>query len=62
MRDKLEFNCCNRNEDCDNATICPCLLFTNPDIFREYTKEEQGSVNKYIKEHSIDTELETRMV
>ena len=51
MSEKLKFDCGNRNEDCDNATICPCLLFINKqldvyekvlqsDIFREATKEE----------------------
>ena len=32
MSDKLKFDCDNRNEDCDNATICPCLLFINKQI------------------------------
>ena len=32
MSDKLKFDCGNRNEDCDNATICPCLLFINKQI------------------------------
>lgn len=52
MNNKLKFDCGNRNEDCDNATICPCLLFINKqldsyekvlqsDIFREATKEER---------------------
>ena len=52
MSEKLKFDCGNRNEDCDNATICPCLLFINKqldsyekvlqsDIFREATKEER---------------------
>ena len=54
MSEKLKFDCDNRNEDCDNATICPCLLFINKqidsyekvlqsDIFREVTKEERES-------------------
>ena len=54
MGKKLKFDCGNKNEDCDNATICPCLLFINKqldsyekvlksDIFREATKEEQES-------------------
>ena len=54
MSEKLKFDCGNRNEDCDNATICPCLLFINKqidnyknvlqsDIFREATKEERES-------------------
>ena len=58
MSEKLKFDCDNRNEDCDNATICPCLLFINKqidsykkvlqsNIFREATKEERMSVNKY---------------
>lgn len=66
MSDKPKFDCGNKNEDCDNATICPCILFINKqlesyekvlqsDIFREATKEEQESVSKYIKEHSTDT-------
>ena len=66
MSDKLKFDCGNRNKDCDNATICPCLLFINKqidnyknvlqsDIFREATKEERMSVDNYIKEHSVDT-------
>lgn len=66
MSEKLKFDCGNRNEDCDNGTICPCLLFINKqidnyknvlqsDIFREATKEEQESVSRYIKEHSVDT-------
>ena len=53
MSEKLKFDCGNRNEECDNATICPCLLFINKqldsyekvlqsDIFREATQEEQG--------------------
>ena len=52
MSDKLKFDCDNRNEDCDTATICLCLLFINKqmdsyekvlqsDIFREVTKEER---------------------
>ena len=32
MSDKLKFDCVDRNEDCDNATICPCLLFINKQI------------------------------
>ena len=66
MSKKLKFSCGNRNEDCDNATICPCLLFINKEvdsykkllqsnIFREATKEEQEGINNYIKEHSVDT-------
>ena len=66
MSEKLKFDCGNRNEDCDNATICPCLLFINKqidnyknvlqsDIFREATKEERMSVDNYIKKHSVDT-------
>ena len=66
MSEKLKFDCGNRNEDCDTATICPCLLFINKqldsyekvlqsDIFREATKEERMSVDNYIKEHSVDT-------
>ncbi len=66
MGEKFKFDCGNRNEDCDNATICPCLLFKNnqldsykkilnSDIFREATKEEQEGVDRYIKEHSVDT-------
>ena len=66
MSDKLKFNCGNKNEDCDNATICPCILFINKqlesyekvlqsNIFRDATKEEQESVSKHIKEHSTDT-------
>lgn len=66
MGEKLKFDCGNRNESCDNVTICPCLLFINKqlnsyekvlqsDIFREATKEEQEGVNMYIKEHSTDT-------
>ena len=66
MIEKLKFDCGNRNEDCDNATVCPCLVFINKqldsyekvlksDIFREVTKEEQESVGRYIKEHSVDT-------
>lgn len=62
----IKFDCGNRTEDCDNATICPCLLFINKtmksykqvlnsDVFREATKEEQNSVSKYIKDRSIDT-------
>ena len=52
MSDKLKCDCGNRNEDCNNATICPCLLFMNKqidsyenvlqsNIFREVTKEER---------------------
>ena len=66
MNNKLKFDCGNRNEDCDNATICPCLLFMNKqidsyenvlqsDAFREATEEEIVSVDKYIKGHSVDT-------
>lgn len=66
MSDKLKFDCGNRNKECDNVTICPCLLFINKqidsyekvlksDIFREATKEERMSVDNYIKEHSVDT-------
>lgn len=29
MNNKLKFDCGNRNEDCNNATICPCLLLMN---------------------------------
>lgn len=54
MGEKFKFDCGNRNEDCDNAMICPCLLFINKqlesyekilksDIFREATKEKQES-------------------
>ena len=54
MNNKLKFDCGNRNEDCNNATIYPCLLFTNKqidsyekvlqsNIFREATKEERES-------------------
>ena len=32
MSDKLKFDCGDRNEDCDNSTICPCLLFINNQI------------------------------
>ena len=32
MSEKLKFDCGNRNEDCNNATICPCLLFVNKQI------------------------------
>ena len=32
MSEKLKFDCGNRNEECDNATICPCLLFINKQI------------------------------
>ena len=32
MNNKLKFDCGNRNEECDNATICPCLLFINKQI------------------------------
>ena len=52
MNNKLKFDCGNKKEECNNATICPCLLFINKqldshekvlqsDIFREATKEEQ---------------------
>ena len=57
MSEKLKFDCGNRNEDCDNATICPCLLFINKqidnykkvlqsDIFREATKHEHRCNNE----------------
>lgn len=57
MSDKLKFDCGNRNEDCDNATICPCLLFINKqidshekvlksDIFIETTKYEYRCNNE----------------
>ena len=32
MSEKLKFDCGNKNEDCDNAAICPCLLFINKQI------------------------------
>lgn len=32
MSEKLKFDCGNRNEDCDNATICSCLLFINKQL------------------------------
>ena len=57
MSEKLKFDCGNRNEDCNNATICPCLLFINKqidnyknvvqsDIFREATKYEYRCNNE----------------
>ena len=57
MSEKLKFDCGNKNEDCDNATICPCLLFINKqldsyekvlqsDIFREATKYEYRCDNE----------------
>ena len=66
MNNKLKFECGNRNAECNNATICPCLLFISKQldsykkvlqsgIFREATEEEQMSVDNYIKEHSVDT-------
>ena len=32
MSEKLKFDCGNRNEDCDNATIRSCLLFINKQL------------------------------
>ena len=59
MGDKLKFDCGNRNEECDNATINKQLdsyeKVLKSDIFREATKEERMSVDNYIKEHSVDT-------
>lgn len=34
MSEKLKFDCGNRNDECDNATICPCLLFINKQLDR----------------------------
>ena len=66
MSEKLKFDCGNRNDECDNATICPCLLFINKqldsyenvlksDIFREATKEEQGREIEECRKHNVST-------
>ena len=66
MSEQIKFDCGNRTDDCNNATICPCLLFMSKtmesydkliqsDIFREATKEEHDNVRNYVKEHSIPT-------
>lgn len=63
-----EFDCGNRTDSCDNATICPCMNFINNEtrhysellhssLFREATKEERESVDNYIK--SISKKLHT---
>lgn len=44
-------DCKYRTEDCDNATICPCLMYN----MRDATKEEQDGVNNYIKSISTPT-------
>lgn len=28
----MKFDCGNRTDDCDNATICPCLMFINKEL------------------------------
>ena len=45
MSDKLKFDCGDRNEDCDNATICPCLLFINKQIDRYEISEKLRNKN-----------------
>ena len=53
MSEKLKFDCGDRNFI--NKQLDSYEKVLQSDIFREATKEEQMSVNNYIKKHSVDT-------
>ena len=48
MDEKLKFDCGNRNEDCDTATICPCLLFINKQL-DSYEKVLQSDILEKVR-------------
>lgn len=37
----MKFDCGNRTDGCDNATICPCLIFMNKELesYKELLKD-----------------------
>ena len=49
MSEKLRFDCGNRNEYCDNVTICPCLLFINKMVANIDNKGRCNIIDGYKK-------------